>query len=762
MRYRHPTFFAANLLAFLEAISSGLIDGTAKERQQASRIAATVTLTESRKWRIHRRPSPGRSRAFRLYLALLVTLCGLAVPAEAGVCPGEAPGCGFSRCGTPARPAPSVLWGQELRPAETKIPSTRDSTDFNEFFAHYGVEHPQFMDLDIRDHYLFAALGWGLQVWDLRAQPADPQQLAVVSGPTAFRQWTPNPEIKRPVRHLAAASSDLIVLGGSEGVGFLAFDTRVKAAPVLLYQDARSNVSDVATAAGNGRILGLAAAGSELRMYDLSAATGLTRCLEGLDFCRSVFLGRLGSAPAASVAASGRWVVYGSGTAGGYELWDVGLPQPRRIFAGLPGAPVFGLALWQDGSSLYLAVHTGLDVRIFDASCALAGGCADVPLLWSTPILDFGGSEHLLRFSRSGSTPFLHAGSDNFCTAGLEREWLWDVSNPRQPRDVSPRPVGSGSFAQSYWGWYYHGNQSGFNNIDPRVAIFDGSYLYRAALSVLDIHQWALPPVRPTVLFTYSPVAPAPNQAVQFLSTATQSPTSYSWSFSGAIPSFATGSTATTRWLRPGLKHVTHTACNRAGCGSASLDVAVATYSDVPPSYWAWSSVEAVTVARLVSGCSATLFCPEAKVTRADLAVFLVKAKHGASYVPPAATGLFADVPPTHWAAPWIERLYRDGISAGCSQSPLLFCPSQTVNRATMAVLLVRTRRGPTYVPPPAVGVFADVPRTHWAAPYIEQIYRDGVTGGCSASPRLFCPDAEMTRAETAVFLARAFYLPVP
>jgi hypothetical protein len=702
-------------------------------------------------------------RGVGVSVVLLISLHTLAIPAAAGVCPGEAPGCGFSRCGTPARPAPAYLWGQELRPAESQIPKTRDSTDFNEFFAHYGVEHPQFMDLAVRDHYLFAALAWGLQVWDLRTQPAAPQRLSVVSGPTAFREWLPNPEIKRPIRNLAAASSDLVVLGGVEGVGFVAMDTRAKAAPYLLYQDASLNVLDVAATTSNGRMLGLAAAGpAGLRLYDLSAAARLTRCLQGLDFCPGVWVGRIGSRQAASVAAAGRLVVYGSGTVDGVELWDLGqVTQPRRIFAGLTGVRAYDVALWQQGSSLYLGVHTGGDVRIYDLSCGLTGSCSAVPLLWSTPVADFSGG-HLLTFSRSGPTPFLYAGSDNYCAGGLQREWLWDVSNPRQPREVSPRPLGSGSSARSYWGWYYHGNQTGFNNLDPRAAVFDGPYLYRAALSVLDIHRWAPAPVKPTASFVYSPAPPAPGQAVEFQSRATQSPSSYSWGFAGGVPSFGRGPAVSTRWTRPGLKRVFHTACNQAGCGSVSASVGVATYKDVPPSYGAWPAVEAVTVARLIGGCGTALFCPEAKVTRAGAAVFLEKARRGGSWVPPAATGVFADVPRTHWAAGYIEQLYRDGIATGCGQAPLRFCPGQAVDRATMAFLLVRTRRGASYTPPPAMGVFADVPRTHWAAAYIEQLYRDHVTDGCGVSPRTYCPGAGVTRADAAVFLTRAFHLSMP
>jgi hypothetical protein len=53
--------------------------------------------------------------------------------------------------------------------------------------------------------------------------------------------------------------------------------------------------------------------------------------------------------------------------------------------------------------------------------------------------------------------------------------------------------------------------------------------------------------------------------------------------------------------------------------------------------------------------------------------VFLVRSRHGGQYVPPAATGRFADVPLGLPAAPYIEQLARDGITSGCA--PTLFCP---------------------------------------------------------------------------------------
>jgi hypothetical protein len=66
------------------------------------------------------------------------------------------------------------------------------------------------------------------------------------------------------------------------------------------------------------------------------------------------------------------------------------------------------------------------------------------------------------------------------------------------------------------------------------------------------------------------------------------------------------------------------------------------------------------------------------------------------------------------------------------------------------------------YVPPAVT--FADVPADHWAYQYIEALYREGYIAGCSAEPLLYCPQATMTRAESAVFVERgihgAGYLP--
>ena len=101
-------------------------------------------------------------------------------------------------------------------------------------------------------------------------------------------------------------------------------------------------------------------------------------------------------------------------------------------------------------------------------------------------------------------------------------------------------------------------------------------------------------------------------------------------------------------------------------------------------------------------GCddSPPRFCPDLPVTRAQAAVFLVRAF---SLTRPPATVLdpgghneihesgtvFIDVD-DHYAAPAIEALYWNRISRGCSVDPPRYCPDKPVSRGQMATMLSR------------------------------------------------------------------------
>jgi hypothetical protein len=182
------------------------------------------------------------------------------------------------------------------------------------------------------------------------------------------------------------------------------------------------------------------------------------------------------------------------------------------------------------------------------------------------------------------------------------------------------------------------------------------------------------------------------------------------------------------------------------------------TFNDVPQNYWAYTQIETVAANGITAGCGGGNYCPLALVTRAQMAVFLERGMHGSDFRPPAAKGnVFLDVGAQDFAASFIEQLFLDGITKGCGSNN--YCPGAAVTRAEMAVFLLRAKHGTGYSPPPATGMFSDVPLNYWAVHWIEQLAREGITGGCGGSK--FCPEATVTRDQMAVFLARTFPMPI-
>lgn len=186
------------------------------------------------------------------------------------------------------------------------------------------------------------------------------------------------------------------------------------------------------------------------------------------------------------------------------------------------------------------------------------------------------------------------------------------------------------------------------------------------------------------------------------------------------------------------------------------------TFSDVPASHWAWKHIEGVYVVGITSGCSSSGYCPDAPVTRAQMAVFLLKTKSGAAYVPPVvgSTTGFSDVATSYWAAAWIKALAEAGITSGCGIG--IYCPDASVTRAQMAVFLLKTKYGLAYTPPVLGSTtgFNDVAVDYWAASWIKALADLGITSGCSSG--MYCPEASVTRAEMAVFLVKTFNISMP
>ena len=183
-------------------------------------------------------------------------------------------------------------------------------------------------------------------------------------------------------------------------------------------------------------------------------------------------------------------------------------------------------------------------------------------------------------------------------------------------------------------------------------------------------------------------------------------------------------------------------------------------FGDVATTSPFYRFIETIFHNSITGGCGPGIYCPGNSTLRKQMAAFVLKAVEGSTYVPPAATGVFNDVPVNDPFAPYIEELFRRGVVTGCAApGGPNYCPNNEVLRQQMAIFLLRTKFGSAYVPPPCRGIFGDMPCSSPFAAWVEDIYDRGITGGCQASPLLYCGTNPVTRGQMAVFLTKTFGL---
>ena len=156
----------------------------------------------------------------------------------------------------------------------------------------------------------------------------------------------------------------------------------------------------------------------------------------------------------------------------------------------------------------------------------------------------------------------------------------------------------------------------------------------------------------------------------------------------------------------------------------------------------------------LDTDCGPALFCPGGPVQRWVMAVWLVRVLEG-DEPEPIQVSRFADVDPSKWWAPYVERLASLGITQGCATGPTRFCPHDYVRRDQMATFAVRAfqLRGGS-----ASDYIDTVGNPHSVS--INAATAAGLVGDCATNPARFCPHRPASRAETAALLHRAVNIP--
>jgi streptogramin lyase len=182
-------------------------------------------------------------------------------------------------------------------------------------------------------------------------------------------------------------------------------------------------------------------------------------------------------------------------------------------------------------------------------------------------------------------------------------------------------------------------------------------------------------------------------------------------------------------------------------------------FPDAPTSQQFYKFIENLFHNGITGGCGGGNYCPDNPVTRAQMAVFLLKGEHGGGYVPPACSAtVFTDEPcPGGLFVDWVNQLASEGITGGCGGGN--YCPTNTVTRGQMSAFLLKGEHGGSYVPPTcSATVFTDVvcPDGQFVN-FINQLAAEGITGGCGGGN--YCPGNPNTRGQMAVFLVKTFGL---
>ena len=130
----------------------------------------------------------------------------------------------------------------------------------------------------------------------------------------------------------------------------------------------------------------------------------------------------------------------------------------------------------------------------------------------------------------------------------------------------------------------------------------------------------------------------------------------------------------------------------------------------------------------------------------------------------------FVDVPRSYPFYRKIETIFHNRITVGCTVTA--YCPTDKVARSQMAIFIARGLAGGNQNVPTSgtvngqpyncvaggISLFTDVQPTDIFCKGVHYIAAKNVTSGCA--PSLYCASSNISRAEMAIFIAKAIVAP--